>query len=172
MHDDKLREKLVDYIQDAHAMEQNVLRMMDTMISTSEDPQMVKRLKQHRKETERHEKLLNDRLQELGTTRSLTADVAAITGAMLKGVANHVRADKPVKNARDGYITEHTEIAAYQLLERLAKRAGDTTTAEMAAEIRRDEERMARWLNARWDRFIELTLDEAGLAPEMAHVEG
>jgi hypothetical protein len=38
MADDKLRQKLADYVEDAHAMEQNDLRMIDSMISTTDDP--------------------------------------------------------------------------------------------------------------------------------------
>ena len=40
MADDKLREKLADYVEDAHAMEQNDLKMIDSMISTTDDPQV------------------------------------------------------------------------------------------------------------------------------------
>jgi ferritin-like metal-binding protein YciE len=40
MADDKLQQKLADYVEDAHAMEQNDLKMIDSMISTTDDPQM------------------------------------------------------------------------------------------------------------------------------------
>jgi ferritin-like metal-binding protein YciE len=40
MADDKLREKLVEYIEDAHAMEQSVSRSLDSMISTTDDPEI------------------------------------------------------------------------------------------------------------------------------------
>jgi len=55
------------------------------------------------------------------------------------------------------------EIACYQVLERLAVRADDTETAEVARRNRADEEEMARKIDASWDRALELTLNEAGI---------
>ncbi len=168
MAQDKLKEKLVDYLQDAHAMEANVKRMLDSMISTTKDEETVARLKEHKVETEQHERLVKERLEALGEGRSALADVASISGALLKTVGDTMRSDKPGKNARDGFITEHTEIAAYDLLEKLAERAGDAKTAEVARRIRKDEEAMAQWIDQRWDKFIDLTLKEAGIEPHAA----
>jgi ferritin-like metal-binding protein YciE len=155
-----LEEKVIDYLQDAHAMEANVLRMLDSMISTTSDPEVLHQLKRHRMDTERHGRMLQERLEALGSGPSFTAEAPAILGAWLKGLADKVRTDKPGKNARDGYITEHVEIAAYSLLEQLADRAGDLETARVARFIRDDEVGMARWIADRWGRFIDLTLQE------------
>ena len=66
MADDKLQQKLIDYIEDAHAMEQNDLKMIDSMISTTDDPQVREMLEEHRRETEEHERRMRERLDALG----------------------------------------------------------------------------------------------------------
>jgi ferritin-like metal-binding protein YciE len=163
MADDKLKEKLADYVEDAHAMEQNDLKMIDSMISTTDDPQMKEMLENHKRETEEHERRLRARLDALGRGTSARKQAQAVGAALLKGVGDVARGDKAGKNARDGYTAEHMEIAAYQLLERLAQKAGDTDTAEVARQNRADEEQMARRLDQSWDRTLELTLEENGI---------
>jgi hypothetical protein len=55
----------------------------------------------------------------------------------MKWVVGAARGEKAGRNARDGYPTEHMEIASYQLLERVAVEAGDEETAEVARRSRR-----------------------------------
>jgi ferritin-like metal-binding protein YciE len=85
-------------------------------------------------------------------------------GALMKSVVDLARGEKAGRNARDGYAAEHMEIAAYQLLERVAMHAGDEETAEAARQNRSDEERMAKEIDSNWDKFAELSLKEEGLA--------
>jgi ferritin-like metal-binding protein YciE len=160
MADEKLRQKLIDYIEDAHALEQNVSRMLDSMISTTEDPEIEEMLRHHKEETERQEQRLRERLDALGASTSTRKEAQTIATALMKGAADQVRGDQAGKNARDGYTTEHMEIAAYQLLERLAERAGDTETAEVARQNRAEEKAMARKMDVSWNKFLDLTLAE------------
>jgi ferritin-like metal-binding protein YciE len=111
----------------------------------------------------KYERRLRERLDALRAGPSMTKQAGAVGTALLKGVGGMARTDKPGKNARDGFLTEHMEIASYQLLERLAKRAGDAQTAEVARQNRADEEAMAQKINPNWDKFLDLTLKDAGI---------
>jgi ferritin-like metal-binding protein YciE len=138
--------------------------MLGSMISTTSDPEIRAELERHKEQTEAQEQRLRDRLEALGRSPSIRKETQTIVGALMKGVADQVRGDKPGKNARDGYVTEHMEIAAYELLKRLAERAGDRETAEVARRNKREEEQMAEKIAANWDKFLDLTLDEEGIA--------
>jgi ferritin-like metal-binding protein YciE len=158
-----IRDKLVSYISDALALEQNVETMLGGMISTTDDPAMRSRLEQHRDETKAQQERLRGRLDSYGESGSAMKEMAAKAGAAMKGMLDMGRGDKAGKNARDGYATEHLEIAAYELLERVATRAGDQATAEVARTNRAEEEDMARFIEAHWDDVATQSLKEEGV---------
>jgi ferritin-like metal-binding protein YciE len=137
--------------------------MLDSAIANTDDQQMKELLRQHREETVHHGGRLQRRLDELGYTRSPTAEISAVVGSWFKGVGDSIRGDKPGKNLRDAFVTEHVEIAAYELLERVAMRAGDEKTAEICRINKKDEYEMARRLGEQWERAVDLTLMQAGV---------
>jgi ferritin-like metal-binding protein YciE len=157
-----LRDLLTTHIDEAIAMEANVLRMLDSTIRTTDDPEIVELLRTHRAETERHEERLRRRLEAHGATPSLLREAGGMLGVLMKGAFDVARGANAARDARDAYATEHVEIAAYELLERIAIRAGDDETARVARENGDDERAMARRLESYWDRFAELSLAEAG----------
>jgi len=160
----ELRDQLVKHIDEAVAMEQNVLRMLDSMINTTDDPAIRDALREHKLETEKQADRMQRRLDAHGASPSGIREATGVVQALMKSVLDATRTEKAGRNARDGYATEHMEIAAYQLLERIAERAGDEETAAAARESRQEEEKMAQTYEANWDRFAELSLQEAGVA--------
>ena len=70
--------------------------------------------------------------------------------ALAKGPLHAMRGtseeEKLLKNAKSEFSEEHGEIATYTAIETLAEAVGDTETAKLARAIRRDEERMAKYL--------------------------
>jgi ferritin-like metal-binding protein YciE len=158
-----LEKQLVNYIEDAHAVEQHMLRALDGLIATTEDPEMRGHLEHHKEETQRHRQLLEERLQAHGATPSSVKDAGQIFMAMSKGILDKARTDNAGKNARDGYVAEHLEIASYELLERVATIAGDEATAEVARRNRADEEAMVQKIEQSWDKVVRESLDQEGV---------
>jgi ferritin-like metal-binding protein YciE len=159
-----IQEQLIKHIDEAHAMEQNVLRMLDGMISTTDDASIVQELEHHRVQTEGHAEQMRARLEAHGATPSGVKQAAGILGALAKMPMDMVRGDKAGRNARDGFATEHMEIASYELLKRVAQQAGDDETVAACDRIIAEEQEMANAIAANWDAFAQLSLREEGVA--------
>jgi ferritin-like metal-binding protein YciE len=160
---DQLKTQLIKHIDEAHAMEQNVLRMLDGMISTTDDPEILDALEHHKVQTQGHADRMAERLEAHDATPSTVKQIGGVLGALAKMPLDLVRGEKAGRNARDGYATEHLEIASYELLRRIAQKAGDEVTAQAAAEIIAQEAAMAKLIEEHWDRFAELSLQEEGV---------
>ena len=98
-----------------------------------------------------------------GAAPSTVRQLGGILGALAKMPLDLVRGEKAGRNARDGYATEHMEIASYELLKRVAQRAGDDETVTACDEIIGQEQAMADLIAANWDTFAELSLREEGV---------
>jgi ferritin-like metal-binding protein YciE len=160
---DQLNAQLVKHIDEAYAMEQNVLRMLDGMISTTDDPEILDALEHHKMQTQTHSDRMQQRLEAHDAAPSTVKQVGGVLGALMKMPLDMVRGEKSGRNARDGYATEHLEIASYELLRRIAEKAGDQETAKAAQEIIAEEEQFAKTIEQNWDKFAELSLREEGV---------
>ena len=158
-----VNEQLIKHIDEAHAMEQNVLRMLDGMISTTDDAEILQELEHHKIETEGHALRMKQRLEAHDATPSTVRQLGGIVGALAKLPLDMVRTGKAGRNARDGYAAEHMEIAAYELLKRIAQKAGDEETATACDEIIVQEQTMAATIARNWDKVAELSLREEGV---------
>ena len=66
--------------------------------------------------------------------------------------------DTPGKLVTHAFSYEHMELAAYELLSRIAARANDQQTLELANQIAAQENEMARRLSDNWDVAVEASL--------------
>lgn len=159
----ELQGQLIKHIDEAHAMEQNVLRMLDGMISTTDDPEILDALEHHKMQTQGHADRMAQRLEAHDASPSTVKQIGGVLGALAKMPLDLVRGEKAGRNARDGYATEHLEIAGYELLRRIAQKAGDEETATVAEEIIEEERAMAKLIEQNWDKFATLSLQEEGI---------
>jgi ferritin-like metal-binding protein YciE len=142
--------KLVQYLSEAYGKERELEAALGAHIAMTAKGPYKKRLQQHLKETKSHAKQVERRIKQLGGgTQTLQGTVGKLT-AVAKGPLHMVRGsgeqEKMLKNAKTEYFNEHEEIATYLAIETLAERVKDSETAKLARAIRREEERMAGFL--------------------------
>ncbi len=162
--------KLVQWLNEAHVKEAELEAGLTAHIALTQKQTYKKRLQQHLKETRDHKRKVASRIKKLGGTpgspgpSALPGPVRELAGkavAAAKGQAGMARAaiteqaETHLRNAQEELREEHVEIALYSRLETLSTEVGDRETAQLAKTIRRDEERMAKFLTAELTRLVK-----------------
>jgi len=156
--------KLVQYLSEAYGKERELETALEAHIAMTTKAPYKKRLKQHLRETKAHAKGVERRIKKLGGGGQLTQTAVGKAMAAAKGPLHMLRGsgeqEKMLKNAKTEYFNEHEEIATYLAIETLAERVGDQETAKLAKEIRRDEERMAKFLEGQIKSLTSAVVSE------------
>ncbi len=150
---DSSEQKIVQYLNEAHASERALTRVLQSQIAMTPRGSYRTALEQHLRETRDHAERLQTRLGRLrqgrnpvqlgvGIAESVAGQALALAKTPLDLVRGTGGEEKVLKNAKDACATEALEIATYTSIERLARAVGDKETAELAASIRADEVRM------------------------------
>ena len=160
MADQSLDEQLTKYLTDCHSIELQALEQMKFAPKIAGDPDLARMFEDHLEETKEHERLVREELERRGAKPSTLKDVAGRVGGWGMVVFAKLNPDTPGKLAMHGYSYEHMELAAYELLKRFARRAGDERVEQLAERIGADERAMADRIAERWDRAVEASLRE------------
>src|SRR5579864_3102428 len=163
--------KLVQWLNEAHAKEAELEADLTAHIALTEKQSYKKRLRQHLTETKDHKRRVAQRIKQLGGTASTGPQVPGVPGAVgeaagkavaaVKGQVGAARAvvtsqaETHLRNAQEELREEHVEIAIYSRILTFAETVGDRETAQLAKGIRRDEERMAKFLDAELARLVK-----------------
>jgi ferritin-like metal-binding protein YciE len=155
-----LDEQLTKYLTDAHSIEQQALAQMRSAPDIAGDATLSSIFSAHLSETEEHERLVRSRLEARGASPAAVKDIAgAVTGKAFVLFARS-QPDTPGKLVTHAFSYEHMELAAYDLLARMARQAGDVETARAASQIGEQERAMAQRLAASFDRAVDASLRE------------
>jgi ferritin-like metal-binding protein YciE len=160
---------ILQYLDEAHAMETALVTNLGAHIAMTTDDDYRALLQRHLKETTAHAAAIDRRRKALGraggrglvsmatgTVRDLIGQALVLSKGPLDGIRTPDQRERMLKNAKDECATEALEIATYDALETVAKAAGDKVTAKLAADHRRQEERMLEDLRA---QIAVLTVD-------------
>jgi len=153
-----IHEQLTKYIADAHSIEVQALAQLEKAPDVAEYPEFEQALRHHKMETERHEKLTRELLDERGASPSRLKDMVMALGG--KGFLAFARAmpDTPGKLLSHAISYEALETAAYELLARTADRAEEPHVASVARQICDDERSMIGKLESCLDGVVDVSL--------------
>ena len=155
-------EQLTKYLTDAHSIEEQAIAQLKFAPRIAGGPDLARVFSEHLQETEGQERLVREQLERRGAKPSTVKDVAGRVGGWGMVLFARVNPDSPGKLAMHAYSYEHMELAAYELLRRIAERAGDTAVAEMASRIGGQERAMADRIGERWDAAVDASLRDKG----------
>jgi ferritin-like metal-binding protein YciE len=162
--------KLVQWLTEAYSKEAELEADLTAHISLTEKMSYQKRLRKHLTETRDHKRRVASRIKQIGGTASTSSlpgvpnavgQVAGKAVAAVKGQVGVARAvvnpqgETHLRNAQEELREEHVEIAIYTRIETFATEVGDKETTQLAKSIRRDEERMAKFLDAELVRLVK-----------------
>jgi ferritin-like metal-binding protein YciE len=161
--------KLIQYLNEAYGKERELEVALQVDLAMTTKPQYKKRLQQHLRETKAHAKALDRRIKKLGgggqTVQSLVGKATAAATGPLHAIRGAGQQEKMLKNAKTQFTAEQEEISTYLALEVFATKVGDSETAKIARDIRREEERMAKFLEGQIRQLAGATaLDEVPAA--------
>ena len=172
--------KLIQYLNEAYGKEKELETALQAHIAMTTKAPYKKRLQQHLKETKGHAREVSRRIKQLGGKAeagpiSSGPDVLAEAATGLTSVASKAvaaaqgpihalrgtgEAEKMLKNARTEFHNEFEEIGFYASIESLAQTVGDKDTAKLARSIKREEERMAKFLEKQIDQLAKAVARE------------
>jgi ferritin-like metal-binding protein YciE len=157
-----IQEQIVKYLADVHAIERQALPQVKAAPKLVGDSTLAAAFERHIGETEDHERRVRERLEALGGSPSKVKDAAGTASAPAFVLFAKSQPDTPGKLVTHAYSYEHMELAAYELLSRVAHRANDRETETLAQDIAQQERAMAGRLSDNWDRAVDASLEAVG----------
>ena len=147
---DDLNDQVNTYLADVHALEGQSKELLEKSKGMDVPEALRAVLDHHQRETEGHLEKIERRLDDRGSTPSAIKDAMLRLGALNWGGFFAAQPDTPAKLAGFAYAVENLEVAAYELLLRVARRAGDEETVALAEEILSEEKAAAKSVADQW----------------------
>ena len=153
-------ERLLAWLQDAYAMEQEAETMMSAMASRIENyPELRARIEQHIEETRHQATQVATCIEQLGGSLPTAKGAFAKAMAAMHATGNAMMSDEVAKGIGISYAFEHMEIASYRALLVAARRVGQADVARICEGILAQEQAMADWLFEHQPQLLEAFLD-------------
>ncbi len=145
--DSVARERLVEWLRDAHAAEEQSEKMLSKFAGRIENyPELKEQIHRHIEETRGQARRLKSCLEKYGDSSSALKDTFGKMMALAQGMSGAFVDDEVIKGSMAAYTFEHMEIASYRILIAAADMVGDMETRKICEQILEEEIAMAVWL--------------------------
>lgn len=172
-HDEKLKQKLVTFIQDAYAMENQIVEDLTKQAEhAKKHPQIQQRIQEHVDATKQHRARMEQRLEAYGEKPSKVKGLLTNMMGNMQGSLGNSSPDSLAMEARNDFVIENFEISTYALLISTAQLYGDQETMQACELNLHDELVMREWLQQHIVEACFLSLRESGIdVPDNAFKE-
>jgi ferritin-like metal-binding protein YciE len=154
---------LLAHLRDLHALEEQSLALLRIGVDElAGDDELEGIYREHLEQSEDHEQMVKDQIEKHEAKPSAVRDLhMGAATASLRDLSEGPP-DAQAKLAVNVFCVEHLEIAAYELLARLAKQCGDDDAVQMAEKILEQERATAEALGNSFGHIAQLTLESDG----------
>ncbi|HYG62137.1 MAG TPA: ferritin-like domain-containing protein [Thermoanaerobaculia bacterium] len=150
------RETLIGWLNDAYAMEQGLVQVLENHANDAKDmPEAYRKLTQHLEQTRMHAERVRECVERLGGSTSTMKTAMGTVSGFFQGRSTGASPDELVKNALADYASEHLEIASYRALIVAAQALGENHVVQVCEQILREEEEMASWLERQLPMIVQ-----------------
>ena len=140
-------ERLMEWLCDAHAMEEQAETMLSALSRRIENyPEFKAQVDRHLEETREQARIVRQCIERRGGDNSALKDLAGKFVATWQGVSGAFVGDEIVKAGLAAYTFEQMEIGSYTILVAAAAEVGDTQTRGACERLLDEERAMAEWL--------------------------
>lgn len=155
-------QRLVSWLRDAHAMEQQAEAMLSAQAARLEHyPALQAGIARHLEETRGQQQVLEATLRRFGSHPSRLKDLGGVLAAFVQGIGGRLTHDEVIKGAQASFAFAHLQIAAYTVLIATAGAANDVETQRSCEDLLMQELAMADWLLGRLPELTQAFLERA-----------
>lgn len=165
MHTRTIEEQLTKYLTDVHSIEHQALAQLEVAPEIAGDAELAAAFRDHLVETHEQERLVRDQLARRGADPSSLKDLAGTVGGWAMIAFARLNPDTPGKLTAHAYSYENMELAAYELLARVARRTGAADVEGLAERILGEERAASAKIWNKLDEALTASLQEQGVLP-------
>lgn len=152
---------LVSWLNDAYAMEVEIVKILESHKKAAEDyPEVEEKIEEHIEITKKQAERVKKCIEKLGENTSGVKSAMATMMGMVAGPPTGLFDDAVIKNSALEYATENFEIAVYRVLIAAADELGHDDIVEVCQQNMQEEEEMAEWLDENMDSLVQSYLSQ------------